>query len=110
MGKPEEEKSLFRHRKQAMGDCQVQAAAVLCVGCEAAADPEVCVVFNAVRGLGEGALSQFVPSESLLMKEGDPHHPLCCLSSPLSVLPSPQLLSGLCLYLLNNFKNDPGKK
>lgn len=35
-----------------MGDHQVQATAVLCVGCEAAADPEVCVVFNAVPGLG----------------------------------------------------------
>lgn len=30
----------------------MQAAAVLCVGCEAAADPEVYVVFNAVPGLG----------------------------------------------------------
>lgn len=35
-----------------MGARQVQATAVLCVGCEAAADPEVCVVFNAVPGLG----------------------------------------------------------
>lgn len=85
LGNPEEERSLFRHGKQAVGDGQVQAAAVLCAGCEAAAAPGVCVAFNAVPALGERAQSQLADGG------GDPHHPL---SSPFSVLPSPQLLPG----------------
>ena len=52
-----------------MGDLQVQAAAVLRVVCEAAADPEVCMVFNAVPGLG-GKCCVPVCSELVAAGEG----------------------------------------
>lgn len=82
-------KSLFRHRKRAMGDLQVQAAAVLPVVCEAAADPEVCVGFIAVPHLGGKC---YVPVCSELVAAGEGGGPLpspCHYNSPFSVLPSP---------------------
>lgn len=52
----------------------MQAAAVLCVGCETAADPEVCVVFNAIPGLG-ARCSVTVCSKLVTADEGGGHSP-----------------------------------
>lgn len=88
-----------------MGDLQVQAGAVLRVVCEAAPHPEVCMVFNAVPGLGGKCC---VLARSELLAAGD-RGGVTPFPSPLPLrLPSLNasftLLTGLWRYLLNDLK------